>query len=540
MNIFDVIPGFFEGFALIISPCILPILPIMLSASITGSKTKALGITAGFVVTFTLFAFFSRQLVHYSGLDLNIVRYSAYGLLFLLSIILLSNRLNTWVEQLLAKLTKNQTYFSHDTMLHDGFFNGFVLGGLVAIIWTPCAGPILAAVIVQTVLQQTNFLSFITLLSFACGASLPMLLITFYGKQLINRFTFLKTKGTVLRQLLGAIILTSVLWVIIQERTSTTAPVMQSTIKLSTRLQDGLWRPYPMPALAGIAAWLNSPPLQLSQLKNHVVLIDFWTYSCINCIRTLPYLNYLNKKYHNKGLIIIGVHTPEFDFESKVANVAQAVKRYNIEYSVALDNQFLTWNNFKNHYWPAHYLMNKQGQIVYEHFGEGDYDILENNIRYLLGIDSIAVTPRTHSTPLYPFLQTPETYLGYKRANSAVSPVLIPDQLVSYIPKSALATNQWSLQGAWLALEDKIIAKQAHARLKIHFKARRVYAVMSNGTHQPIHVRVFVNGQQQEHIVGVNKDSIYELITLPQAMDGILELTADKPGLELYTFTFGS
>lgn len=538
MDGFNILLGFLEGFALIISPCILPILPIMLAGSITGSKKRPLGITAGFVVVFTLLAFFSRQLVHYAGVDLNIIRYVAYALLLLLGAVLLSNWLTERFDRMTQRLKGENAYFTAINNPQSGFLNGFLFGSVVAIIWTPCAGPILAAVIVQTVIQQSTVLSFLTLLAFTFGAALPMLLIAMYGKKLIKRFNYLKTKGIFFRKLLGAILIASVSWMIIQERVGITAINISSGMKTATRLQDGLWSPYPAPVIAGIDTWINSPPLQLSALKGHVVLIDFWTYSCINCIRTLPYINYFDKQYRNKGLVIIGIHTPEFDFEKNPGNVKQAVKRNGIQYPVALDNQFVTWRNFKNQYWPAHYLIDKQGRVVYEHFGEGNNEVTENNIRYLLGIDSPAST-NISNNPSQSSAETPETYLGYARADSAFSPKLTHDNPSHYSYSQLLSVNAWGLQGNWQVMPDKIVARQANAALKIHFHARYVYVVMGNGKQTSIQVNLFLNGRKQAP-VRVDKESLYAVIALPHVEDGILELIPDTSGLEVYTFTFGS
>ena len=539
MDILDIILGFFEGLALIISPCILPILPIMLAGSVTGSKKRPLGITAGFVVTFTVFAFFSRQLVQYSGIDLNIIRSIAYTILLILGFVLLSNWLTNQFERFAQRLIGSNSRFTTLNDPQGDFINGFLFGGLVAIVWTPCAGPILAAVIVQTVLQKSGVMSFFTLLAFAFGAAVPMLLIAMYGKQLINRFNILKTKSIFFRKLMGIIILASVGWMIIQEHVGIAPTTIQSNIKVATRLQDGLWAPYPAPAIGGIDAWINSPPLQLSALKGNVVLVDFWTYSCINCIRTLPYLKYFYKQYHDKGLVIIGVHTPEFAFEKNPDNVKDAVKRNDIQYPVALDSQFVTWKNFKNHYWHAQYLIDKQGRVVYEHFGEGGEDVTENNIRYLLGIDNLAISHLVREAN-HSITETPETYLGYARANSSSSPSLVHDKSANYTFAQVLATNAWSLQGTWQVMPDKIVAKQANAALKIHFHARHVYMVMGNGSQKAIPVSVQLNGNKLRlNPILVDKETLYEVVSLDHAADGVLEITSDLPGLEVYTFTFG-
>lgn len=232
------------------------------------------------------------------------------------------------------------------------------------------------------------------------------------------------------------------------ENTSVSLTTVQTGIKTSNALIDGLWRPYSAPPIEGITTWINSAPLKLNDLQGKVVLVDFWTCSCINCLHTLPYIKAWYNQYHDKELVIIGVHTPEFDFEKDVGNVRAAVQRDDILYPVALDNQYDTWINFKNHYWPAHYLINKKREVVYGHFGEGGYDVTENNIRYLLGINELTTLKNgpvqtTHIT------QTSETYLGYERADPNFSPKLIKDKVFQYQFPSQLVDDNWALGGAW-------------------------------------------------------------------------------------------
>ena len=279
-----------------------------------------------------------------------------------------------------------------------------------------------------------------------------------------------------------------------------------------------------------------------------MVLIDFWTYSCINCLRTLPYLKDWYNKYQKDGFLIIGIHSPEFDFEKNLDNVKAAVKRLGIQYPVALDNRFVTWSNFQNHYWPAHYLINKEGKVVYEHFGEGAYEVTESNIRFLLGINDLNAE-KPESGGAYSLGQTPETYLGYARADSSLSPELVRDQTASYAFPAELSDNAWALQGDWQVKEDKIISAKADAALKIHFNARKVYLVMGNNSAKPISLKVLLNGKPlsadqgadlQAGSVLVDKHAIYEILSFKVVSSGLLQVTATEPGLEIYTFTFGS
>jgi cytochrome c biogenesis protein CcdA/thiol-disulfide isomerase/thioredoxin len=533
--------GFLEGLALIFSPCILPILPIILAGSLTGSKKRPIGIIIGFILTFSLVTFFSRKLLQVTGIDLNIIRYCAYGILLLLAVILISTYLSEKFNLLTQRLTRVGTQYTFLNNSQSGFVGGILFGALVALIWTPCAGPILAAVIVQAVVQQTNVISFLILLAFSCGVAIPMVLIAIFGRSIMQGMSYFKNYTSLLRKILGVVIILSVVYMILLEsgfnQTYTLNTTQLNSQSNPAALVKGLSIPYPAPAIGGIDDWINTPALNLTTLKGQVVLIDFWTYSCINCIRTLPYLKDWYEKYHDKGLVIIGVHTPEFDFEKKLTNVKNAVERSGIKYPVALDNSFVTWLNFQNRYWPAHYLIDKNGNVVYIHFGEGEYDVTENNIRYLLGESQLAETHVQQANIQGP--TTPETYLGYERAANFASPELMQkNNSARYSYPDNLKLNQWALQGDWQISSDHILATAKNNAIKINFQARNVYMVMGNDTNQPIHLAVILNNKIIKNIT-VQDHTLYTILELEKAETGILVLKISEPGLQVYTFTFG-
>jgi hypothetical protein len=261
----------------------------------------------------------------------------------------------------------------------------------------------------------------------------------------------------------------------------------------------------------------------------------------------LPYLTKWNATYRDKGLVIIGIHTPEFAFERKLKNVQDAVKKFNIQYPVALDNDFQTWRNFNNSYWPAHYLIDRQGNVVYTHFGEGNYDVTESNIRFLLGLSPQSMQQSGDKTSGANL--TPETYLGYERAeNFAQGSAIVRDQSFDYPAIVTLSLNEWGLEGKWLVDKQKITAQEAGSKIKLHFLARKVFLVLGTSSGQPITAKILLNGQPigklagkdvQNDMVTVANETLYELVSLDSFGEGILELQAMGSGLQAYAFTFG-
>ncbi len=539
LDLINIPLAFIEGLALIASPCILPILPIILAGSLTGSKKRPIGIIIGFILIFSLFTFFSRQLVAYTHIDTNLIRTISYEILLLLGVIMMSSYLTEKFSLFTQGLINIGSGSRAINDSQGGLFSGILFGSLIALIWTPCAGPILAAVIVQIVLQQSNLSSLFILISFGLGAAIPMLVIALIGRKILEKLNFLQSHASFLRKLLGLIIILVVADMIYAEFNTSSASVISSSSSTPEHLTDALSEAYPAPAIAGIDAWINSPPLELNQLKGKVVLIDFWTYSCINCIRTLPYLLNWYDKYHDKGLVIIGVHAPEFDFEKDLDNVKNAVAKYGIKYPVALDNHFVTWRNYHNQYWPAHYLINKNGEVVYTHFGEGDYDVTENNIRYLLDVKSPS-TVATANEQTFSYFETPETYLGYLRADRFSSNEMVSkDQSANYSFPSQLSRNAWALQGQWKITSNYVLATQANAAIEIKFHARHVYMVAGSETGLPAYIKVILDGKVLHENMLINKHSLYELTSLNTSQDAILQVIANNAGLEVYTFTFG-
>lgn len=517
----EILLSFLEGLALILSPCILPVLPLILASSVEGGRRRPFGIIIGFVVAFTLFALLSRQLVMIFHINLDFIKYFSYFFLSLFGLILLSEKLSLKFSALTQRFADVGTNLSNNAK--EGFGSGLLIGMMIGLVWTPCAGPILAAVLVGVIRQQSDLHALFLMASFALGAGVPMLAISLIGRSVMGKFRFFTHHAVTIRKAFGLIILLAVAFIASGVDLQSWEGNQKARILNSQKgIINPLFNPYPAPEFSGIEAWFNSPPLTMANLKGKVVLIDFWTYSCINCIRTLPFIIEWDSKYRKNGLVIVGVHAPEFEFERNPENVKNAIAAHKITYPVALDNHLDTWTNFNNKYWPAHYLIDQNGRVVYTHFGEGDYDVTESNIRALLGLNKIAMSPEsTRSNSA----QTPETYLGLSRS--------------SHFTKNfeSLPSDHWGLSGKWRLESERIVSVEAGAKLRLNFTAGKVFLVM--GTQQiPVKVSITLNGKPAGQLT-VDQHELYTIIKQQGSKQGLLEITAVSPGLEAYAFTFG-
>lgn len=549
MNLLDIGLAFLEGLALIVSPCILPVLPLVLAASVDGGKRRPYGIIIGFVLAFSLFAVAARELVALLGIDLDVVRDVSLVLLALFGLVLLSEKLS----ERFSALTQGAANLGNNlaSSKGEGLLSGIGIGALIGLVWTPCAGPILAAVLVQVIRQQSDFAGNLVILSFGIGAGIPMLVIALTGRRLMNKLGFLTRHAETVRRGFGVLILASVAWIASGANIESLFMSAERTeiAQRDLKLQHGLDKPYAAPELTGIARWFNSEPLTMADLKGKVVLVDFWTYSCINCVRTLPYITAWDRKYRDQGLVIVGVHSPEFEFEKKADNVQAAIAEHGIRYPVAQDNKLDTWSNFDNRYWPAHYLIDRDGKVVYTHFGEGQYAVTENNIRYLLGLGE-KVAQNTEEAPAFSAMQTPETYLGYARGRNFESPEdVASDESKRYSFPSALGADHWALSGDWKIGSENSVSTSAGAKLNLDFNARKVFLVLGSVSGKPIDVKLSLNGKSVGAAAGkdapsgklmVDRNTLYELIDQREMKRGVLEIEALQPGLEIYAFTFGA
>jgi thiol-disulfide isomerase/thioredoxin len=309
-----------------------------------------------------------------------------------------------------------------------------------------------------------------------------------------------------------------------------------------------------MPSLGGATGWLNSEPLGPAELRGHVVLVDFWTLTCINWLRQEPYVRAWSQAYRDDGLVVIGVHTPEFAFEHEIDRVRQATKERAIDYPVATDNDYGIWSAFDNHYWPALYFVDADGIIRDQHFGEGRYEQSERVIQKLLGVERDLVSVEglgVEAQADWDHLRTPETYLGYERGEHFASPDGAAfDERRAYELPERLRVNHWALAGEWTLGREHVALDQAGGSIAYRFHARDAHLVLSPGAREPIRFRVLVDGEPPgpSHGVDVAEDGtgllrdgrLYQLVREHETVrERTLQITFLEPGAEAYVFTFG-
>jgi cytochrome c biogenesis protein CcdA/thiol-disulfide isomerase/thioredoxin len=550
-NILDIGLAFLEGLGLIISPCIFPVLPFLLGASVDGGKKRPLGIVFGFVLMFTIFVYFSRQILAALGISPEILKWVSAILLAIFGVILMSEKLSAWFNRATSQFANTGNKLDQLSInTKEGFFDGVVIGALIGLVWTPCAGPILGAVLVQIIRQTSDASAMLLIAAFSLGAAVPMLIISLLGRKAMTKLSFIQPHIQNIRRLFGVLIIISSFLVVYNASSFSffkkDNSTQTSSLNPATKgLKNPVAQPYKAPEFVGIQEWLNSKPLKMADLKGKVVLIDFWTYSCINCVRTLPYLTKWDKTYRDKGLVIIGIHAPEFDFERNVNNVKSAMREHNIQYPVPLDSNLDTWQAFKNRYWPAKYLIDQEGNVVYTHFGEGQYDVTEQNIQYLLGLNKNGskqdVIADTELEVIQSPQQTPETYLGYVRLENMLNEGKGLDLTLKYKMPPYLPKHFWALDGQWKLEPDRSVAKEKGAKLALKFFSKKVFLVMGSGHDKPVRVSVKLNKKEiAKSPITVDRHTLFELIDQDAFKEGLLEITALDPELEVYAFTFGN
>ncbi len=531
-----------------VSPCVLPVLPALLSAGATGGRRRPLGIVLGLAITFTLTVALLAKVVEGVGLGDSALRDLAIVVLLVFGVALAVPALGARLEAPLSRLAR---FGPRDG--GDGFGSGLAVGAALGFVYTPCAGPILAAVISVGATTGTTARTLLIALAYALGSAAVLLVLMAGGRRLLPRTqTVQRALGAVL--VLTAVAMVARLDVRAEKAIAEHAPQanLAAGLERSQAVDSRLSRLRPAPKFkspaqgpkladlgtapdfTGTRQWFNSAPLSLASLRGRVVLIDFWTYTCINCLRTLPYLKAWDARYRKAGLTIVGVHSPEFSFEKNASNVHDAVRSLGIRYPVVQDNDLATWSAYGNQYWPAEYLIDARGQVRHVHFGEGEYGRSEQAIRTLLAErDGGRLGSSAH--PKDPFTisaqATPETYLGAARAERWLpSPPRTGTH--SYHPPPRLPVSHFAYGGTWQITPESATAVH-DATLTAHVQARHVYLVL--GGHG--RVRVTVDGRRTK-TVAVRGQRLYTLADFPKAADHVIRLGVGA-GISGFAFTFG-
>jgi cytochrome c biogenesis protein CcdA/thiol-disulfide isomerase/thioredoxin len=536
--------GLLAGVITAISPCVLPVLPILLAGGASGRSP--LRVIAGLVASFSVFTLFATWILDQLGLPQDFLRNLAIAMLFVLAAMLLVPRAAVLIERPLAVFSRVRPKGAEG--------GGFLFGATLGLVFVPCAGPVLATVTVVAANQDVGLRAILLTLFYALGAAIPMLAIAYGGRGAAGG---LRRHALAVRGVSGVLIAVVAVGLVLHldDHLATLTPGYTSF--LQRKIEDngtakrelakvrgggtalaatkpakpgGLPDYGVAPALHAGGSWINSKPLALSELRGKVVLVDFWTYSCINCLRTLPHLKSWYATYHKDGFVIVGVHTPEFAFEHVTSNVRAAVKRLGITYPVMQDNDYKTWDNYANEYWPAEYLIDKQGHVRHTSFGEGEYGTTESLIRRLLGVGGAHARQVADATPHE--LMTPESYLGYARLQNYVGRNPVPDKFADYSFASTIPDSTLSYAGRWKVGAQAITAGPG-AALRLRFQAKDVYIVMGgNGT-----VRATIDGKPAGTI-RVDAERLYTVRSSATSENALLELRF-SPGVQAYSFTFG-
>ncbi|HVY67956.1 MAG TPA: cytochrome c biogenesis protein CcdA, partial [Patescibacteria group bacterium] len=480
------------GVLTVTAPCILPMLPILLGASVgRQSRRRPLLIVSGFIISFAAASLILSALIDRLGLSPNTIRNAAIIILAVFAVFMIWPR----PFELLALKMSGAINKASQAGKGPGNASALLLGLILGIVWTPCAGPVLGAILTLIAAQGTTAKAAALVVAYALGAGTPMLIIAYGSQWLTAQVRWLAQYAARIQQVFGVLVLLLAAAMYFQYDTlienRLTALFPQSSLENrltaagnpinnyvpASQVPAGMpqisFQNYgPAPDFTGIDRWLNSDPLTIKDLRGKVVLVDFWTFSCINCIRTLPYVTKWYDTYENQGLVVVGVHTPEFGFEKDTGNVSDAIKRFNIRYPVAQDNEYATWNAYNNEYWPAEYLINQNGEIVHEHFGEGDYDVMENAIRELLKINTAVGADNGQNLS---GVQSPEMYFEPDRLQ-----YLTPDQQQSSQPQEYtftqnLALNNFALQGQWQFNQDHARLTKGPGAIRLKFSSGKVY-----------------------------------------------------------------
>ena len=579
--------AYLGGVLTLLSPCILPVLPFVFARAGGAFLRSTLPLLLGMAITFTVVASLAAVGSAWVAQANQIGRWIALGVMAVFALALLwpafADRLLAPFQRVGARLSARAD--AADDAGRGGIGTSLLVGIATGLLWAPCAGPILGLVLTGAALDGASASTSSLLLAYALGAVTALALALWLGGRVFNALKARLGLGNVLRRVLGVAALLAVVAIAMGWDTGVLTRLSSvSTARLEQGLLDAVPGAQPagaisstaaaadaplpvegeLPGLDGATGWLNSPPLTREQLRGKVVLVDFWTYSCINCLRAMPYVHEWERRYRDHGLVVLGVHTPEFAFERDPRNVMRAVAQLKVGYPVALDNEYRIWRAFENRYWPAHYFIDAQGRIRAHQFGEGNYAHSEQVIRRLLqeagqrdlpppvdpaaaGLDGVEMQADMGN------LRSPETYLGHARAEHFASPGgLKVDTVSDYVLPRAPALNDWGLQGRWKVGREDAELQQAGGRIAFRFHARDLHLVLAPAVEgRPVRFRVLIDGKpvpagdrggdvRDDGTGVVDEHRLYQLVRQRDSIgEHLFEIEFLDAGVRAYAFTFG-
>jgi cytochrome c biogenesis protein CcdA/thiol-disulfide isomerase/thioredoxin len=603
--------AYLGGVLTIVSPCILPVLPFVFARADRPFLKSGLPMLIGMAVTFAAVATLAAVAGGWAVAANEWGRIAAIVLLAVFGVTLLfpalADRLTRPLVALGSRLSQSADGAAETQ--RSPALASLLLGVATGLLWAPCAGPVLGLILTGAALNGANVGTSLLLLAYALGAATSLALALLIGGRVFAAMKRSLGVGEWIRRALGVAVLAGVVAISLGLDTGLLTQVsLASTSSLEQGLIDRFQQPKnaapassvvmngnpgmmksdqagaadggnpamtmkakpasaealpvlgSFPALTGAVEWLNSPPLTVEGLKGKVVLVDFWTYSCINCLRAIPYVRAWADKYRDQGLVVIGVHSPEFAFERNIDNVRKAIADLKIDYPVAIDNNYGIWRAFENEYWPAHYFIDAKGQIRHEHFGEGDYDGSERVIQQLLaeaghkdvagGLISVSATGAEAASDSGD-VQSPETYVGFNRAENFVSTGGVVQNASHVYAVETPRLNEWGLAGDWTVGGERAALNQADGSIVYRFHARDLHLVLGPGADgKPVRFRVTIDGAAPGASHGVDTDAdgqgtvtgqrLYQLVRQAGPIaDHTFEIHFLDPGVQAYAFTFG-
>jgi cytochrome c biogenesis protein CcdA/thiol-disulfide isomerase/thioredoxin len=579
--------AYLGGILTIVSPCILPVIPFVLARADRPFLRNGLPMLIGMTLAFAVVASFASVA---GGWVVSANQYGRVAALILLAVFGLTLLLPELADRLMrplvtigARLSQSAQRAGAETPLAP-----FMLGIATGFLWAPCAGPVLGLILTGAALKGANIGTALLLLTYAAGAATALALALLVGGRVFAAMKKSIGAGEWIRRGLGAMVLIAVVAIALgldtgfltnvslggttaleqglldklrpNQNSGALAPSMTKQAQPSGQAEAELPVEDLSPSLAGAQEWLNSPPLSFEALKGKVVLVDFWTYSCINCLRSIPYVRAWVEKYRDHGLVVIGVHAPEFAFERNVDNVKNAIATLKIGYPVAIDNEYKIWRSFENKYWPAHYFIDGNGNVRHHHFGEGEYAQSEHILQKML-IDAgnknvptriVAVNASgAEAASDKADVNSPETYIGYDRSERFISPGGVVENESHAYAAGELRLNEWSLTGKWTIGNERAKLDERDGSIIYRFHARDLHLVLGTSMEgSNVRFRITIDSKAPRDAHGMDTDAegngvvttqrLYQLVRAPgTVVDHTFEIRFLDPGVQAYAFTFG-